>query len=68
MHEGTITRIVMERGFGFIGEAGQPDVFFHASDLADGMEFCEQLLELRVRFNIIATAKGLRAANVQAAI
>ncbi len=37
MAQGTIKKLVRDRGFGFIG-AGQQDVFFHLSSL-DGVSF-----------------------------
>jgi cold shock CspA family protein len=53
---------------GFIWhQKGKPDLFFHANDLAEGLEFSEQLKEQRVRFTIVDTPRGPRAANVQAA-
>jgi cold shock CspA family protein len=67
MYEGTVCTVNLGRGFGFVAASGQGDLFFHASDLID-LEFNEQLIERRVRFDITSTAKGPRARNVQAAI
>ena len=68
MRNGTVINLQLERGFGFINEQiGQPNVFFHISDLEDGLEFDEQLVERRVAFDVIETPKGPRAANVRAA-
>jgi cold shock CspA family protein len=67
MYEGTIDTLRLDRGFGFISAAGQPDVFFHASDLAADLPFDGTLQERRVRFDIQTTAKGQRAINVRAA-
>jgi cold shock CspA family protein len=67
MYEGEIATIVADRGFGFIRSPHQPDVFFHASDLAADLEFDEQLLERRVEFDLRHSAKGPRANNVRAA-
>jgi cold shock CspA family protein len=53
-------------GFGFISAPGQPDVFFHASDLMD-LAFDETLQERRVRFQIVTIEKGSRAKCIQAA-
>jgi CspA family cold shock protein len=56
-----------DRGFGFIRPSGGGDeVFFHATDLV-GLDFDPLLYERRVRFDIVDSPKGPRAANVQAA-
>jgi cold shock CspA family protein len=69
MHEGTIVRVRVDRGFGFIATPDQPDAFFHAKDVADELlPFDERLQEMRVRFDVIGTDKGPRAKNVRAAI
>lgn len=63
---GTILRVVCERGFGFILPQGERrTVFFHATDLI-GLEFGEQLRELQVSFELIETEKGLQARCVEA--
>lgn len=36
MPQGTIKKIVSDRGFGFISGADRDDVFFHHSAVADG--------------------------------
>jgi cold shock CspA family protein len=64
---GTVSRLNIDRGFGFIASPGQPDIFFHFSDLADGLRFEDALLELRVEFDITEAGKGPRARNVQPA-
>jgi cold shock CspA family protein len=65
MHEGTITSLRLDRGFGFIAAPNQPDIFFHVNDLADDLPFDEALEQRRVRFDIVSTGKGPRAANVR---
>lgn len=65
--EGTIATLVRDRGFGFIRVTGQPDLFFHARDLAGNLPFDERLQERRVAFDIEQTDKGWRARNVQPA-
>jgi cold shock CspA family protein len=67
MHEGTIISVKLDRGYGFVSSPGQPDTFFHSSDLSEGLAFDEQLLERRVKFDIYQSGKGLRAVNVQPA-
>ena len=66
MHEGIVTAIKLDKGYGFIGEVGAPDLFFHYSDL-DGLQFDEQLQGQRVTFDIEQNARGPRARNVRAA-
>lgn len=67
MYDGTVCSVRADRGFGFISSPGQPDVFFHMSDL-DGLAFDETLQQRRVQFDIIGTGKGPRAANVRPAV
>ncbi len=63
MPQGTIKKLVTEKGFGFIeGERG--DVFFHHSALEDGS--FETLREGQVvEFDIGQGPKGPRAENVR---
>ena len=67
MHTGTICKVKIERGFGFISEPQQPDCFFHASDLAADLEWSERLCELRVAFDVVGTPRGPRARNIRPA-
>ena len=67
MSEGTISAVRADRGFGFIKSPNQPDIFFHMSDLGEGLEFDASLQELRVRFDIAESSRGPRAANVRPA-
>ena len=66
MAEGYVKKLVLDRGFGFIAESGEPDVFFHAKDVDDGLLFDESLEQRRVRFDLIETDKGPAALNVRA--
>jgi cold shock protein len=60
---GTITRVVTDKGFGFItGEDGQ-DYFFHRS--AFDRELDPMVQGLRVTFDVSRGPKGLRAENVR---
>jgi cold shock CspA family protein len=61
---GTIVRLNLERGFGFIASTGEPDYFFHCRELRDGLVFNEQLRERRVRFSLATGGQGLKAVNV----
>lgn len=67
MHTGTITSIVQGRGFGFIRRPGEPDTFFHCTELRDGLEFNEQLIEREVTFEVVHRESKQRAVNVRAA-
>jgi cold shock CspA family protein len=66
MHEGVILAVKIDKGFGFIAEQNSPDVFFHMSDTVD-LDWNEQLMGLRVCFDVEMTPKGTRARNVKAA-
>ena len=62
--EGTIKKLVRERGFGFIHAQNGQEVFFHRSSLQQ-MDF-ERLKEgLNVEFEVQRNERGLRAANVR---
>lgn len=68
MAQGTIKKLVMDRGFGFIATGGgKGDVFFHVSGVADGA--FDSLQEGQpVEFEIIddgGRGKGPRAGNVR---
>lgn len=65
---GTITKVVLGRGFGFIREldgAKRKDIFFHASQLRGGLQFDERLLELEVEYDVKETFGGPKAENVR---
>ncbi len=65
---GTITKVVAVKGFGFIARPGESkDTFFHFTDLDGTLRFGEALLERRVEFDMIDTARGPKAVNVRAA-
>jgi cold shock CspA family protein len=66
MHEGIIIAVKIDRGFGFIGERGGPDVYFHISDVVD-LEWNEQLHGRRVLFDLVSTPKGFQAKYVRPA-
>ena len=63
---GTIKRLVRDRGFGFIKDEGGQEWFFHRSSVeAEGFE---QLNEgQRVSFDEEPSQKGPRAGNIRAA-
>ena len=65
---GTIIKIIADRGFGFIRERGSTDrkeLFFHLSELRDGLVFNEQLIARDVQYELKETFKGPQAANVK---
>ena len=66
METGTACGVRIDRGFFFISAPGMDDVFAHCRDLV-GLEFDEQLMARRVRFDLVGTDRGPRAVNVQAA-
>jgi len=62
--EGTIKRLMRDRGFGFIHAQDGQEVFFHRTSLKQ-LEF-ERLKEgLNVEFEMQRGERGLRAANVR---
>ena len=64
--QGTIAKVILDRGFGFIEVGGYDKlVFFHARSLPNGVPFDETLLELRVELEAIETEKGPRATSVR---
>jgi len=61
---GTIKRLVRDRGFGFIRDDGGQEWFFHRSSVQEGA--FEQLNEgQRVSFDEEPSAKGPRAGNIR---
>jgi cold shock protein len=64
--QGTIKRVIRDRGFGFIRAADGQEIFFHRSALQN-LNF-ESLREGdNVEFELERGEKGPRAANVRAA-
>ena len=64
MQEGTIARLVKEKGFGFISREGEEkDLFYHSNELKD-VTF-EELNEVNeVWFEVAKSPKGPNAVNV----
>jgi cold shock protein len=62
MPQGTIKKVVSDKGFGFIETDGD-DVFFHCSVVADGV-FEQLQVGQQVEFTIGRGPKGPRAENV----
>jgi len=65
MAEGTIKRIT-DKGFGFIDNGTQQDMFFHSSSV-EGVSFDELREGQRVTYTIGEGPKGPRAENVRVA-
>lgn len=64
MQEGTIARLVMDKGFGFIKVVGQEkDLFFHSNELV-GVTFEELHEGDKVTFEVADSPKGPNAVKV----
>jgi CspA family cold shock protein len=66
MMQGTIKRVVKDRGFGFIRTADGQEVFFHRSGL-HGLNFDSLQEGQSVDFELRQGDKGPRAENVRSA-
>ena len=67
MATGTVKKIIVDRGFGFItGEDGK-DYFFHRDALEATIEFERLVGGERVEFDPQSSPRGPRAVNVRAA-
>jgi cold shock CspA family protein len=66
MQYGTIIRINLARGFGFVRQDQRDgrDIFFHCRELRGGLRFNDQLIEQRVRYSRVTSEKGFVAVNV----
>jgi len=66
--EGTVTRMVETKGFGFITGEDKMDYFFHRSDFSGFWEDLEidfkKKRTIKVTFDPSETSKGLRASHV----
>ena len=64
MEQGTIKRLVSDRGFGFISREGEErDLFFHSKELV-GVEFAELREGDNVQFEVADSPKGPNAIKV----
>jgi CspA family cold shock protein len=67
MPEGTIKKLVADRGFGFIAAEDGKEYFFHRSGLDTSMNFDSLAGGERVTFEIEPSQKGPRANRVRPA-
>ena len=67
MANGTIKRIVADRGFGFIAADDAKEYFFHRSAVDASLDFDRLRGGEKVEFTIEQNPKGPRAARVRAA-
>ena len=67
MPEGTIKKIVADRGFGFIASEDGKEYFFHRTGLDSSVNFDSLAGGESVSFEIEPSPKGPRAARVRVA-
>ena len=67
MATGTVSRVVADRGFGFITAEDDKEYFFHRSSLDASLDFDRLSGGERVEFQIEQSPKGPRASNVKSA-
>ncbi len=67
MATGTIKKIVAERGFGFIAAHDTKEYFFHRDSLDPSLDFNRLVGGEAVTFEIEASPRGPRAAQVRRA-
>lgn len=67
MANGTIKRVISERGFGFIADTDGKEYFFHKDGLASSVDFDRLVGGESVAFEIEQGPKGPRAVRVTAA-
>ncbi len=64
MEKGKIARLT-DKGFGFISREGQEkDLFFHANELVEGLQYADLKEGDEVSFEVTKTEKGFNAVNV----
>ena len=62
---GTITRVVVDRGFGFIKGDNGTDYFFHRQEVGVGLDFAHLKSGDRIAFEEQQGPKGPRAGSVR---
>ena len=66
MPKGTISRLIADRGFGFIRTEEGQNLFFHRNDL-QGVAYGSLTEGQEVEFEVTSTPKGPSAVNVRLA-
>lgn len=62
---GVIKKVVKDKGFGFISpEDHGKDVFFHVSDVVEGIDFMKMEAGDPVKYDTAETSKGTKAIGV----
>jgi CspA family cold shock protein len=67
MPAGTVTKLVSERGFGFIAGEDEKEYFFHRTGVDGTLTFESLIGGEKVTFEIEPSPKGPRATRVRAA-
>ena len=67
MTNGTVKKVVAERGFGFIVAEDAKEYFFHRGGLDSSLDFDRLTGGERVMFEIETSPKGPRATQVRSA-
>jgi CspA family cold shock protein len=67
MTAGTVKKVVSDRGFGFITAEDGKEYFFHRNELTTPLDFDRLAGGERVEFEVQASPKGPRAAQVRSA-
>ena len=67
MPNGTIKKVVADRGFGFITADDAKEYFFHRNSLDSSLDFDRLVGGEKVEFDIEQSPKGPRASRVKAA-
>jgi CspA family cold shock protein len=67
MTAGTVKKVVSDRGFGFITAEDGKEYFFHRNELTPPLDFDRLAGGERVEFEVQASPKGPRAAQVRSA-
>ncbi|MDP9271342.1 MAG: cold shock domain-containing protein [Chloroflexota bacterium] len=66
MANGTIKKLISDRGFGFITAEDGKDYFFHRDGLSATLDFDRLTGGEKVSFDIESSPRGPRATNVRA--
>ncbi len=67
MANGTVKKLISDRGFGFITSDDGKDYFFHRDAVDPALGFDHMTVGAKVEFKVEPNARGPRAVNVRAA-